>query len=75
MHFGIIFTHNMEVGLVHPPVGLNLYVLSTISDAPIGEVIRGIMPFLILSLPVLALITYWPAMTLWLPDLVFGPAG
>jgi C4-dicarboxylate transporter DctM subunit len=72
VHFGIIFTHNMEVGLVHPPVGLNLYVLSTISDAPIGEVIRGILPFLILLLIVLGLITYWPAMTLWLPDLVFG---
>jgi C4-dicarboxylate transporter DctM subunit len=72
VHFGIIFTHNMEVGLVHPPVGLNLYVLSTISDAPIGEVIRGILPFLVILLLVLALITYWPAMTLWLPNLVFG---
>ena len=72
VHFGIIFTHNMEVGLVHPPVGLNLFVLSTISDAPIGEVIRGILPFLILLLLVLGLITYWPALTLWLPDLVFG---
>ena len=75
VHFGIIFTHNMEVGLVHPPVGLNLYVLSTISDAPIGEVIRGIAPFLVILLVVLALITYWPAMTLWLPNLVFGKAG
>ena len=73
VHFGIIFTHNMEVGLVHPPVGLNLYVLSTISDAPIGEVIRGILPFLIILLLVLGLITYWPALTLWLPNLVFGP--
>ncbi|HVC52857.1 MAG TPA: TRAP transporter large permease [Stellaceae bacterium] len=72
VHFGIIFTHNMEVGLVHPPVGLNLYVLSTISDAPVGEVIRGILPFLIILLLVLGLITYWPALTLWLPDLVFG---
>lgn len=72
VHFGIIFTHNMEVGLVHPPVGLNLYVLSTISDAPIGEVIRGILPFLVILLLVLGLITYWPALTLWLPDLVFG---
>jgi C4-dicarboxylate transporter, DctM subunit len=72
VHFGIIFTHNMEVGLVHPPVGLNLFVLSTISDAPIGEVIRGILPFLVLLLIVLGLITYGPAMTLWLPDLVFG---
>ena len=73
VHFGIIFTHNMEVGLVHPPVGLNLYVLSTISDAPIGEVIRAILPFLILLLLVLAVITYWPPLTLWLPNLVFGP--
>ena len=72
VHFGIIFTHNMEVGLVHPPVGLNLFVLSTISDAPMGEVIRGILPFLVLLLCVLGLITYWPAMTLWLPNLVFG---
>jgi C4-dicarboxylate transporter DctM subunit len=72
VHFGIIFTHNMEVGLVHPPVGLNLYVLSTISDAPIGEVIRGILPFLIVLLIVLGLITYVPIMTLWLPNAVFG---
>jgi TRAP-type C4-dicarboxylate transport system permease large subunit len=59
-------------GLVHPLVGLNLYVLSTISDAPIGEVIRGILPFLIILLLVLAVITYWPPLTMWLPDLVFG---
>ena len=72
VHFGIIFTHNMEVGLVHPPVGLNLYVLSTISDAPVGEVIRGILPFLILLLIVLAIITYVPELTLWLPRLVYG---
>jgi C4-dicarboxylate transporter DctM subunit len=72
VHFGIIFTHNMEVGLVHPPVGLNLYVLSTISDAPVGEVIRGILPFLILLLVVLGIITYVPELTLWLPRVVYG---
>jgi C4-dicarboxylate transporter DctM subunit len=72
VHFGIIFTHNMEVGLVHPPVGLNLFVLSTISDAPIGEVIRGILPFLILLLIVLGIITYVPELTLWLPRVVYG---
>jgi C4-dicarboxylate transporter DctM subunit len=72
VHFGIIFTHNMEVGLVHPPVGLNLYVLSTISDAPVGEVIRGILPFLIILRIVLGLITYVPIMTLWLPNAIFG---
>ncbi len=72
VHFSIIFTHNMEVGLVHPPVGLNLYVLSTISTAPVGEVIRGILPFLILLLLVLAIITYVPWLTLWLPNTVYG---
>ena len=72
IHFAIIFTHNMEIGLVHPPVGLNLYVLSTISAAPVGEVIRGIFPFLVLLLIVLGIITYVPVLTLWLPGFVFG---
>lgn len=72
VHFSIIFTHNMEIGLVHPPVGLNLFVLSTISEAPVGEVIRGILPFLILLLIMLGIITYVPALTLWLPNAVFG---
>jgi C4-dicarboxylate transporter DctM subunit len=72
VHFSIIFTHNMEIGLVHPPVGLNLYVLATITQARIGEVIRGILPFLILLLIVLGIITYVPWLTLWLPNLVFG---
>jgi C4-dicarboxylate transporter DctM subunit len=72
VHFSIIFTHNMEIALVHPPVGLNLYVLATISTAPIGEVIRGILPFLILLLMVLMIITYWPPLTMWLPQLVYG---
>lgn len=72
VHFSIIFTHNMEIGLVHPPVGLNLFVLSTISSAPVGEVIRGIFPFLLLLLIVLGIITYVPIMTLWLPTAVYG---
>jgi C4-dicarboxylate transporter DctM subunit len=72
VHFSIIFTHNMEIALVHPPVGLNLYVLSTISSAPIGEVIRGILPFLILLVIVLAIITYVPWLTMWLPGVVYG---
>jgi C4-dicarboxylate transporter DctM subunit len=72
VHFSIIFTHNMEIALIHPPVGLNLYVLATISTAPVGEVIRGIFPFLILLLIVLMIITYVPALTMWLPQAVYG---
>ena len=70
--FAIVFTHNLEIALVHPPVGLNLYVLSTVSDAPIMEVIKGIIPFILLLLLVLGIITYVPILSLWLPDLVYG---
>ena len=73
VHFSIIFTHNMEIGLVHPPVGLNLFVLSSVAVAPMGEAIRGILPFLAILLIVLAIITYVPVLTLWLPDAIFGP--
>ena len=73
VHFSIIFTHNMEIGLVHPPVGLNLLVLSTIASAPSGVAIRGILPFLVILLVVLLIITYVPDLTLWLPGTVFGP--
>jgi C4-dicarboxylate transporter, DctM subunit len=73
VHFSIVFTHNMEIGLIHPPVGLNLFVLSSVAVAPIGTVIRGILPFLIILLVVLAVITYVPTLTLWLPDTVLGP--
>jgi len=72
VHFSIIFTHNMEIGLVHPPVGLNLFVLSSIAAAPMGEAIRGILPFLVLLLVVLGVIIFVPALTLWLPDAILG---
>ena len=72
IHFAIVFTHNLEIALVHPPVGLNLYVLSTVSDAPIMEVIKGIIPFILLLLLVLGIITYVPILSLWLPNLVYG---
>ena len=47
-------------------------MLSTISTAPVGEVIRGILPFLILLLMVLGIITYVPILTMWLPSVVYG---
>jgi C4-dicarboxylate transporter, DctM subunit len=53
-------------------VGLQLYVLSTISNAPVGEVIRGMLPFLMLLLIELMIITYVPILTLWLPRSIYG---
>ncbi len=70
IHFAIIMTVNMEVALITPPVGLNLYVLSGVTGAPLAEIIKGVAPFVILSLIELALITYWPTLSLFLPNLL-----
>jgi C4-dicarboxylate transporter DctM subunit len=72
IHFAIVMTINMELALITPPVGLNLYVLSSISRAPVGEVIAGIWPFALLFLGLLFAVTYLPGLALWLPDLVYG---
>ncbi|MGQ9694591.1 MAG: TRAP transporter large permease [Thermodesulfobacteriota bacterium] len=70
IHFGIVMTVNMEIALITPPVGLNLYVISGIAKAPLTETVRGVFPFILLSIGQLALITYWPAYTLFLPNLL-----
>ena len=60
IHFAIIVTVNMELALITPPVGLNLYVLSNVSKTPLSSVVQGVSPFIILSLIHLAIVTYWP---------------
>ena len=72
IHFAIVIVVNMEIALLTPPVGLNLYVLSSISKVPVSEVIRGVWPFIGLFAVYLALITYIPELSLWLPNLVYG---
>ncbi|HAT85357.1 MAG TPA: TRAP transporter large permease [Rhizobiales bacterium] len=73
VHFAVVVTVNLELGLLTPPVGLNLFVLTSITKAPIKEVIKGTFPFIVLMLILLIMITYIPALSLWLPDLIFGP--
>lgn len=73
IHFAIVLTINVELALLTPPVGLNLYVLQSISRAPIGEVIWGTSPFIALLFCLLMLVTYVPILSTWLPQLVFGP--
>jgi C4-dicarboxylate transporter DctM subunit len=70
IHFGIVMMVNMEIAFITPPVGLNLFVLSTASKAPLSEVIQGVYPFVFLSLIELAIICYWPAFSLYLPRLL-----
>jgi C4-dicarboxylate transporter DctM subunit len=72
VHFGIIIVVNMEVGMCHPPVGLNLYVASGITKMGISELTVAVMPWLLTMLVFLVLITYVPAISLWLPRLVYG---
>src|SRR6476661_8565554 len=67
VHFGIVIDVNMEVGLCHPPVGLNLYVASMIARMRITELAVAVMPWLLTMLGFLVIVTYWPDLTLWLP--------
>jgi C4-dicarboxylate transporter DctM subunit len=71
IHFAIVMTVNMELALITPPIGLNLYVLSSISGAGIGTVVRGVLPFIVLMVLLVGLITYVPDLSLWLPSLFF----
>ncbi|OGB25014.1 MAG: C4-dicarboxylate ABC transporter permease [Burkholderiales bacterium RIFCSPLOWO2_02_FULL_57_36] len=72
IHFGIIMVVNMEIGMVTPPVGLNLYVASGITKMGITELAVSVVPWLLTSLVFLMIITYIPQISLWLPNLIFG---
>jgi C4-dicarboxylate transporter, DctM subunit len=67
VHLGILMAVNMEVGLCHPPVGLNLYVASGITKMGITELTVAVLPWLLTMLVFLAMVTYIPAISLWLP--------
>ena len=71
VHFGIIMVVNMEVGMCHPPVGLNLYVASGIAKMGITELTVAVAPWLLTMIGFLLLITYVPIISTWLPQLVY----
>ena len=71
IHFGIMMIVNMEVGMCHPPVGLNLYVASSITKMGITELTKAVLPWLGTMLVFLVFITYLPQITMWLPDLIY----
>lgn len=70
VHLGILMTVNMEVGMCHPPVGLNLYVASGITKMGITELTVAVWPWLLTMLVFLAFVTYWPDLSLWFPRLL-----
>ena len=70
VHFGILMAVNMEVGLCHPPVGLNLYVASGIAKMGISELTIAVLPWLLTMIAFLVLVTFNPSISLWLPHLL-----
>jgi len=71
--FAVIMTVNLEIGLVTPPVGLNLYIVKNIApDVPLSHVLLGVFPFLIIEGIVIACVSIWPGLALWLPNMMIG---
>ena len=71
IHLGIILTVNCAIGMFTPPFGLNLFVASSITKLSIIKISRGVMPFIIMSIIALLLITYIPEISLWLPRQIY----
>jgi len=72
IHFGVMMVVNMEIGMVTPPVGLNLFVTAGVTGMSISHVVRAALPWLMILLAFLVLVTYVPIISTFLPDLMFG---
>jgi tripartite ATP-independent transporter DctM subunit len=72
VHFGVVITLNLMIGVATPPIGMSLFVVSQISNMKVEDLMRSILPFLIPPIIVLFIITYIPMLVTWIPNLVFG---
>ena len=73
--FGVILTINMEIGLIHPPVGLNIYIINAIApDVPLMKVMWGTIPYVLCMVLQIVLLCLFPEIATWLPDRLMGPA-
>ncbi|MBM1631840.1 TRAP transporter large permease [Sulfitobacter mediterraneus] len=73
IHLGIIMVVNMEIGMITPPVGLNLFVTSGVANMPMMSVVRAALPFLAVLFVFLIMVTYIPILSTWLPTMMMGP--
>ena len=72
--FGVIITINMEIGLIHPPVGLNIYIVNSIApDVPVVRVMWGTIPYVICMMLAIVILCIFPDIATWLPDYLMGP--
>ena len=72
VHFAVIIVINMEIALLTPPVGLNLFIMASTTGAPVDRVARGVLPFIALLLVLLAMVTFIPQLSLFLPEMFYG---
>lgn len=70
IHFGVIICINLTIGLLTPPIGAGLYIASSLGNVNLERLIKALVPFLLVSFLALIIITYWPALTLWLPSVL-----
>jgi tripartite ATP-independent transporter DctM subunit len=74
--FGVILTINMEIGLIHPPVGLNIYIVNAIApDVPLAKVMWGTLPYVMCMFLAIILLCVFPDIATWLPDRLMGAAN
>jgi TRAP-type C4-dicarboxylate transport system permease large subunit len=71
VHFGVVVVINVMIGLITPPMGMSLYIVSDLAKVGVGKVIRAVLPFLIPLIFVLLIATYFPKMVLWIPNMLF----
>ena len=74
VHFGLIITFALLIGMATPPMGIGLYIVTQVGDVTFEEVALAVIPFFVPLLIVLLLITFVPPLTLWLPNFIMGPA-
>ncbi|MFT4959617.1 MAG: C4-dicarboxylate transporter DctM subunit [Paracoccaceae bacterium] len=72
VHFGMIVTLNISLGMITPPFGLDIFVASSTLNKPVLNIIRGVWPFVIVNIIVLMIVTYVPQISLFIPQLIFG---
>ena len=72
IHFGIMMIVNLSVGLITPPMALNMFVSSQITDVSIGKMVKPIIPYIAVSVALLLLVIYIPGISMWLPKLLWG---
>ena len=72
IHFGMIVTLNIGMGMITPPFGLDIFVASSTLNKPVMSIIKGVWPFVVANIVVLMIITYVPSISLFIPNLIFG---